>query len=137
MGHWQYILYVNTTLFVLHCIIYLCSFIIPVRIQSFSWGKSDLQRTLFEHYFLWRNKRKRIYLLFPLHCDGELTRRLSEMSAGPPLTGPDFKHHSLSQLTGGPRCGGPKNPPQKTPNQNKKKNTSHCWDKNLHHSTSD
>lgn len=38
MGHWQYILYVNTTLFVLHCIISLCSFIIPVRIQSFSWA---------------------------------------------------------------------------------------------------
>lgn len=38
MGHWQYILYVNTTLFVLHCISSLCSFIIPVRIQSFSWA---------------------------------------------------------------------------------------------------
>lgn len=38
MGHWQYILYVNTTLFVLHCIISLCSFIIPVTIQSFSWA---------------------------------------------------------------------------------------------------
>lgn len=38
MGHWQYILYVNTTLFVLHCIISLCSFIIPVRIQSLSWA---------------------------------------------------------------------------------------------------
>ena len=35
MGHWQYILSVNTILFVLHSIISLCSFIIPVRIQSF------------------------------------------------------------------------------------------------------
>lgn len=34
MGHWQYILYVNTIWFVLHCIISLCSFIIPVKIQS-------------------------------------------------------------------------------------------------------
>lgn len=35
MGHWQYILYVNTILFVPHCIISLCLFRIPVRIQSF------------------------------------------------------------------------------------------------------
>lgn len=50
----------------------------------------DLQRTLFEQcgvffYFLWRKKkkkRKKEDLLFPLHCDGELTQRLFEMSAG-------------------------------------------------------
>ena len=34
MGHWQYILNVNTILFVPHCMISLCSFMIPVRIQS-------------------------------------------------------------------------------------------------------
>lgn len=33
-------------------------------------GKSELKRTWFEHYFLWRKKRKRISVLFHLHCEG-------------------------------------------------------------------
>lgn len=83
MGHWQYILYVNTILFVLHCIISLCSFMIPVRIQSFFFfflATFDLQRILFEQcVFLWRKKEKKKNLLFPLHCDGELAQRRFEM----------------------------------------------------------
>lgn len=65
MGHWQYILYVNTIWFVLHCIISLCLFIIPVKIQSspfcfvlwFFLAIFDLQRTLIEK----RNWKKKFF----------------------------------------------------------------------------
>lgn len=63
MGHWQYILYVNTILFVLHCIISLCSFMIPVRIQSFFffffgnfWSAEDFIWTM---CFSLKKKRKK------------------------------------------------------------------------------
>lgn len=94
MGHWQYILYVNTIWFVLHCIISLCLFIIPVKIQSSPfcfvlwfffgnfWSTEDFnwKKKLKKKVFLWRRRKKKKEddLLFPLHCDGELTQRLSE-----------------------------------------------------------
>lgn len=78
MGHWQYILYVNTIWFVLHCIISLCLFIIPVRIQSspfFSfffllfcvfffgnfWSTEDFnwKKKLKKQVFLWRRRKKK------------------------------------------------------------------------------
>lgn len=63
MGHWQYILDVNTILFVRRCIISSCSFIIPVRIQSSSfWRLLIWQRTLFEQYILffsWKKMKKK------------------------------------------------------------------------------
>lgn len=42
------------------------------------FATSDLQRTLFEHaFFLWRLKEEESKdLHFPLHCDGELWRRM-------------------------------------------------------------
>lgn len=66
MGHWQYILYVNKILFVPHCMISLCSFIIPVRIQSFFlcfffgnfWSSEDFIWTMW-FFSLKKNKEKR------------------------------------------------------------------------------
>lgn len=96
MGHWQYILSVNTILFVLHSIISLCSFIIPVRIQSFSflfffffwgnffWSTEDLIWTMLFclFFFLWRQKKKekekKISSIFSTVM-GSLQQRLFEM----------------------------------------------------------
>lgn len=89
MSLWQYILYVNTILFVVHCIISLCSFIIPVRTQSLFWAIWDLQRTLFEHYFPLEKEEeeeeKKKNLLLPLCCDGGVGRGggVAETSAEP------------------------------------------------------
>lgn len=105
MGHWQYILYVNTILFVLHCIISLCSFIIPVRIQSFFgnfWSAEDFIWTMcFSLKKKKKKKKRKNDLLFPLHCDGELIQRLPEMLPVCRRT-TDSKHQDLSWPTGVP-----------------------------------
>ena len=100
---------VNTILFVLHCIISLCSFIIPVRIQSF-FGNFLICRGLYLNnvFFLWRKqnnthlkkKEKRICSFLSTVMASLLTQRLFEMSAG---GGREYRLWIWSHVTISPR----------------------------------
>lgn len=111
MGHWQYILYVNTILFVLHCIISLCSFIIPVSIQSFSWANLIWRGHDLNIIFSGERKKKEYLSYFVSTVMGSSRGGCLRCLQDRLRLGQTF-NISLSQLTGGPRRGGPEKKPK-------------------------